>query len=166
MQVGGLGAGVIAFSPIGYLNGMARLGSELTLEAVCDPVREHGDRAQREFGFRTVYTSLDEMLERSDVEAVVNLTTIPVHGRPCLEILDSGRNVVVVKTIATTMAEADQIIRLAEERRLTVVVAPPNMLQPNRQEVRRLIGEGAISKVCFARVRSSHGGPAAGNWPL
>jgi len=166
MRVGVLGAGVIAFSPVGYLQGMAKMGSELTLEAVCDPVREHGDRAQREFGFKAVYTRLDDMLERSDVEAVINLTPIPVHGKTCLEILDSGRHVVVEKPIATTMDEADRIIRLAEERKLTVVVAPPNMLQPNRQEIRRLIGEGAIGKVAFARVRSSHGGPAAGNWPL
>src|SRR5437867_922402 len=112
MKVGVLGAGVIAFSPIGYLQGMAKMGSELALEAVCDPVREHADRAQREYGFKTVYTNLGDMLERSDVEAVINLTPIPIHGKTCLEILDSGRHVVVEKPIATTMAEADRIIRL------------------------------------------------------
>jgi predicted dehydrogenase len=45
-------------------------------------------------------------------------------------------------------------------------VAPPNMLDANRVEAKRLIEEGAIGKPCFARVRSSHGGPASGAWPL
>jgi predicted dehydrogenase len=40
------------------------------------------------------------------------------------------------------------------------------MLYPNRVEAKRLVAEGAIGQPCFARVRSSHGGPAAGNWPL
>jgi predicted dehydrogenase len=166
MRLGMLGAGVIAFSPVGYLPGLAKMGEQITLEAVCDPVEAHGTRAKFEYGFKTIYTKLDEMLERSDVEAVINLTPIPFHGKTCLEILDSGRHVVVEKPIATTMEEADAIIKLAEERRLTVVVAPPNMLHPNRQEARRIVEEGAIGKVAFARVRSSHGGPAAGNWPL
>jgi predicted dehydrogenase len=40
------------------------------------------------------------------------------------------------------------------------------MLQPARIEAKRIIDEGGIGQVCFARVRSSHGGPAAGGWPM
>ena len=166
MRIGVLGAGVIAFSPVGYLPGLAQMGQDAVLEAVCDPVEAHAQRAKSEYGFKAVYSRLDDMLERADVEAVVNLTPIPFHGRTSLEILDSGRHLVVEKPIASTMEEADRIIALASERRLTIVVAPPNMLQPNRQEARRIVQDGAIGKVAFARVRSSHGGPAAGNWPL
>lgn len=39
------------------------------------------------------------------------------------------------------------------------------MLEPTRCETRRLIRAGAIGQVAFARVRSSHGGPAAMSWP-
>jgi predicted dehydrogenase len=168
LKFGVLGAGVIAFSPMGYFTGMSKLAGagEITLEAVADTVPAHTERAQRELGFKETYTNLDDMLERSDVEAVLNITPIPLHGKTSIEILDSGRHLIVEKPIATTMAEADQIIKLANERNLTVVVAPPNMLQPNRIEAKRLVAEGAIGKPAFARVRSSHGGPAAGNWPL
>src|SRR5262245_6239451 len=165
MKFGVLGTGVIAISQRGYLNGMKKMG-DVVLEATCDPVPDRARNVGEQYGFKTHYTDLEQMLERSDVETVVNLTPIPVHGKTCLEILDSGRHVIVEKPIATTMAEADAIIELAEERRLTVVVAPPNMLYPNRQLARELVQEGAIGKVAFARVRSSHGGPAAGNWPL
>jgi predicted dehydrogenase len=40
------------------------------------------------------------------------------------------------------------------------------MLYENRVEAKRLLDAGAIGKPCFARVRSSHGGPASGAWPL
>src|SRR5919199_2378431 len=165
MKFGVLGTGVIATSQRGYLNGMKKMG-DVVLEATCDSIAERAKKVKDDYGFKTHYGDLGQMLERSDVEAVVHLTPIPVHGRTCLEILDSGRHVIVEKPIATTMEEADAIIKLAEERRLTVVVAPPNMLYPNRQLARELVQSGAIGKVAFARVRSSHGGPAAGNWPL
>lgn len=166
MKFGVLGTGVIATSARGYLNGMMRLAGDVVLEAACDPVADRVKQVADQYGFKTHYSALSEMLERSDVEAVVNLTPIPFHGQTCLEILDSGRHVIVEKPIATTMAEADEMIRLARERKLTIVVAPPNMLHPNRQEARRLVAEGQIGRVAFARVRSSHGGPASGNWPL
>lgn len=166
MKFGVLGTGVIATSPRGYLGGMRKLSHKVTLEAACDPVTDRVKVVSAEYGFKTHYSELSEMLERSDVEAVLNLTPIPFHGKTCLEILDSGRHVIVEKPIATTMDEADAIIRIAAERNLTVVVAPPNMILPNRQEAKRLVAEGAIGKVAFARVRSSHGGPASGNWPL
>jgi len=165
MKFGVLGTGVIALSPHGYLHNMKKMGS-VVLEAACDAVEDRVKKVTSDFGFKTHYTKLDDMLERSDVEAVVNLTPIPVHGKTCLEILDSGRHVIVEKPIATTMEEAHAIIKLARERRLKVVVAPPNMLYANRVDAKRIIQEGAIGKVAFARVRSSHGGPAAGNWPL
>ena len=34
------------------------------------------------------------------------------------------------------------------------------------QVVKRLVTEGAVGKVTFAKVVSSHGGPASGNWPM
>lgn len=165
MKFGVLGTGVIAQAPRGYLNGMTKMG-DVVLEAACDPVEERARTVKEEYGFKTHYADLEQMLERSDVETVVNLTPIPFHGQTTLAILDSGRHAIVEKPIATTMEEANQIIALADERRLTVVVAPPNMLYPNRQQARRLVQEGAIGRIAFARVRSSHGGPAAGNWPL
>src|SRR5579884_3094909 len=119
MRIGVLGAGVIAFSPVGYLPGLQRMGQDAVLEAVCDPVEAHAQRAKSEYGFKTSYSRLDDMLERADVEVVINLTPIPFHGQTSLEILDSGRHLVVEKPIATTMEEADAIVKLAEERQLT-----------------------------------------------
>ncbi len=165
LPVGVLGCGVVATSPLGYLPGMVKLSEKIRVVAVADPVIERAQAVARQFGIAEVYPSLEAMLEGADIDAVVNLTPIPVHGPTTLTALRAGKHVVVEKPIATTLEEANAIIDLARARGLTVVVAPPNMLRPERQEARRLIQEGAIGKVCFARVRSSHGGPAATDWP-
>jgi predicted dehydrogenase len=54
---------------------------------------------------------------------------------------------------------------LAAAKDLLIVCAPYDMLSREWQESRRLIAVGAVGKVAFARVQSSHAGPAGMAWP-
>ncbi len=166
LKAGVLGTGTIATSNNGYLPGLMEMKEEVTLVAAADPVVDRAGSVAAKYGIPEVYASLEEMLERADLDLVINLTPIPVHGSTSRKILEAGKHLVVEKPIATTMDDADELIELARAKGLKYVVAPPNMLQPNRIEAKRLIDTGAVGQPCFARVRSSHGGPAAGNWPL
>ena len=166
LRAGILGCGVIATSPMGFLIGLKEMTDRVTTVAACDPVVERARSVAAQYGIPEVYESLDEMLEKSDLDVVVNLTPIPVHGETSLRVLQAGKHLVLEKPIATTMEEANALVETANAKGLTVVVAPPNSLQPPRVEAKRLVEEGVIGHPCFARVRSSHGGPASGNWPL
>ena len=166
LKIGLLGAGMIATSPPGYLPNLHKIPAKATLVAVADPVVERARSVASQYGASASYASLEEMLERSDVDVVVNLTPIPAHGSATLQALRAGKHVISEKPLATNLDDADAIVELARAKGLTVVCAPPNMLYPTRRELKRLIAEQAIGKVCFARVRSSHGGPASGAWPM
>jgi predicted dehydrogenase len=166
LRAGVLGTGTIATSPSGYLPGLANMKDDVLTVAAADPVVDRVRQVAAEYGIPETYASLEEMLEKSDIDLVVNLTPIPIHGSTSRTILKAGKHLVIEKPIATTMDDADELVEMANARGLKYVVAPPNMLYPNRIEAKRLIDEGAIGQLCFARVRSSHGGPAAVYWPL
>ena len=166
LRTGMLGVGTIATASYGFLPGLMHMQDDVTLVAVADPVVERARLVAAQYGIPEVYASLEEMLERSDIDLVINLTPIPLHGSTSMKILEAGKHLVAEKPIATTMEDADAQIELANAKGLTYVVAPPNMLEPNRVEAKRLIEIGAIGQPCFARVRSSHGGPASFVWPL
>jgi predicted dehydrogenase len=161
-----LGVGTIAIASYGFLPGLKEMQQDVTLVAVADPAVERARAVAAQYGIPEVYASLNAMLESSDIDLVINLTPIPLHGSTSMQILQAGKHLVAEKPIATTMEEADALVELANAKGLKYVVAPPNMLQPNRLEAKRLIQTGAIGQPCFARVRSSHGGPAVGAWPL
>lgn len=165
LKLGILGAGMIATYSYGVLPNLTHIAEKAQAVAIADPVFERARDAQRQFNIPHAYESLEEMLERCDLDAVANLTPIPFHGSTSLTILQAGKHLVSEKPLAATMEEANTLIETAAARGLTIVCAPPNMLFPHYQEVRRFIGEGAIGRVAFARVRSSHGGPAASWWP-
>lgn len=165
LKLGVLGAGMIATYSYGVLPNLRQISEKVELVAIADPAFERAREAQKQFDIPHAYESLEEMLERSDLDVVANLTPIPIHGATSQTILDAGKHLVTEKPLATTMEEADSLIATAAEKGLTIVCAPPNMLLPYYQEVRRFIDDGAIGRVAFARVRSSHGGPASNWWP-
>lgn len=168
LRIGVLGAGMIATTAYGVLPNLHWIRDKAMVVAIADPVSERAKEAAKEFDIPDVYDSLDRMLEQADIDAVINLTPIAVHGETCRRILEAGKHLATEKPIATSMEDADAIIETAAARRLTVVCAPPDALFPAYQEARRLIDEGTIGKVAFARVRSSHAGPggSALGWPM
>lgn len=166
LRLGVLGAGTIATVSYGVLPNFGPIRHKVEIVAIADPEVDRARSVAAEYSIPQAMSNLDELLEVEDMDAVLNLTPIPVHGETCIKILEAGKHLATEKPLATTMEDADRICDLAETRGLTVICAPPNMLYPDRAEARRLVREGAIGKIAFARVRSSHGGPASGNWPL
>lgn len=168
LRVGILGAGMIATVGYGVLPGLKHIQDKVEVVAIADPVLERANEAAKRFGIPTTYDNLDELLDHAELDAVVNLTPITLHGDTSQRILRAGKHLVTEKPIATTMDDADAIVELAAARDLTIVCAPPDALHPVYQEARRLIDLGTIGKVAFARVRSSHAGPGGGpmGWPV
>ena len=165
LRIGILGAGMIATCDTGILPNLGPVADQVVVAAIASPRIAKAEGVARAFGIPSAYDSLGEMLGKEDLDAVVNLTPIPVHGATSLAILQADKHLVSEKPLGSTLAEADALIELAGARDRLIVCSPPNMLEPTRRETRRLIKEGAIGQVAFARVRSSHGGPAAMAWP-
>ena len=166
LRVGILGAGMIATHHYGVLPNLQPIADRIDIRAIASQHLEKAEAVARRFGIPLVFDSLEAMLDRAEIDAVVNLTPISVHGSSSARILEAGKHLVTEKPLATNMDQADAIIELATRKDLVVVCAPPNMLFPSRIETRRLIQRGSIGKVAFARVRSSHAGPAAYAWPV
>lgn len=167
LRVGVLGAGMIATTGVGVLPNMAKLADKARVVAVADPVAELAESAAARFDIPRVHDGVEALVRDDEVEAVVNLTPIGVHGETSLAVVRAGKHLATEKPLATTMQDADAIISEAADRGLTLVCSPPDALFPSYIEAGRLIAEGTIGKVAFARVRSSHAGPGGGvfGWP-
>jgi predicted dehydrogenase len=165
LRIGILGAGMIATVGYGYLPHLHKIRDRIMVAAIADPNVELARSVAAAHGIPSVHASLEALLG-SDVEAIVNLTPIQVHFETSRAILEAGRHLVTEKPLCSTMAEADELLAIAEAKRLLIVSAPADMVAREWALARRLVGEGAIGKVAFARVQSSHAGPAGNGWPV
>lgn len=81
--------------------------------AVCDIDPKRVQHARREFPGIQVYTDIDVMLAKSDVELLVIILPHNCHAEVALQCLNAGRHVVVEKPFALTVAECDAMIAAA-----------------------------------------------------
>src|SRR6476659_7228825 len=88
--------------------------SDARIAAVAAPVPERRDAAPREFSCKT-YTSLSKLLKQDDIDVVVIATPSVTHASDTIKSLRAGKHVVVEKPMAMSLAQADSMIRTAEE---------------------------------------------------
>src|SRR4051812_8389856 len=156
---------MIAIVPNGFLPGLRLLADRVEVAAIASRTRARAEDVARDFDIPAVHDDLDSMLANEDLDAVLNLTPIDAHYETNLRILAAGKHVLTEKPLTQTMAEANELVELARQRGLHILTAPMDMLRPEWIEARRLVKAGALGKIAFARVQSSHAGPAAMNWP-
>ena len=157
VKIGLVGCGVIADNA--YLPGIVKM-QKADLVAVCDLIEERAKAAGEKFNVPQVYTDLDEMLEKSGLELLVNTTHIQAHYEVNLKALQAGKHVYSEKSMTNTVEEATTLIEEAKKRNLKLGAAAATMLSSVNQKIRELIQEGAIGKVAFAKARTSHEGAA------
>jgi predicted dehydrogenase len=166
VRIGILGAGMISTVKYGILPNLGDLSDRVEVVAIASRTQERAQKVAEAFGIPSVFPTLTAMLDGADLDAVVNLTPIPVHYETSMQILGAGKHLVTEKPLASSLAEANDICALADQEGLVVVTAPIDMLASEWVLARDLVREGAIGQVAFARVQSSHGGPAAMSWPV
>lgn len=109
--------------------------------------------------------SLDALLARPDVDAVTITTATADHTDVIGRALRAGKHVFSEKLLAPTAQECEALIAEASARGVQLVVSLPRLSEPVVRTASRLIGEGALGTVTYARVRMAHDGWLAGWLP-
>jgi predicted dehydrogenase len=157
VKVGVLGCGVVSMG--NYLPHISRM-QNVELVAVCDSYEGRAEQACVRFGAQQAYTDCDEMLERSGIEMMVNLTHIQAHFETNLKALRAGKHVYSEKTLAVTLEEADILIDEAKKKGVKLGAAAATMLSPVNQRIVEYLRDGVIGKVNFVVAHHSHAGAA------
>jgi predicted dehydrogenase len=112
-----------------------------------------------QYGIPNRYTDYRQMLAASEAVAVVNLTPIQLHYETSMAVLAAGKHLYTEKPVAGSVAEAQQIKRLAEAQHLKLVCAPCVMLFPQVRYAKALLDAGEIGPVYSARGYGHMGVP-------
>jgi len=126
------------------------LRERVELTALCDPVVDRVESAAHRFGVTQAFTSYDDFLERSGVDAITLATPIGIHYEQGKKALLAGKHVHFNKTMTVTTAEATELIELARQRNLRLVASPGEMLRPHNIKTKAMIQEGVIGDVAWA----------------
>jgi len=93
------------------------------------------------------YATTGTMLRSLEPDGVIVSTPTDRHLHPLLKSLQSGAHVLVEKSIAATMEEAEAVVDLSEKVSRYVLVGYHRRYYENIQETRRLIQEGGLGQL-------------------
>ncbi len=103
-----LGIGVVGVGEMGkrHVENFRRLVPEAQLIAIADISAQRAAQVAQEFEIDHAYSSLDEMLQRKDIDAVVIATPDKFHAESIRAAAAAGKDILCEKPIATNLEDA------------------------------------------------------------
>ena len=119
----------------------------LNCVAVYSRREETGRKLADDFGIKTVYTSMEDMLAAPEIDMVYVASPNALHYSQTKAALLAGKHVLCEKPFAPTLAEAEELVALAKERGVYLFEAITTAHHPHYALVREKLPELGRLKV-------------------
>ena len=107
----------------------------------------------------------DALLARPDVDAVIVASPTNQHRTLIEKAARAGKHIYTEKVLAFTYAEAAAIAKTVKDSGVKFCISYPWACQPFFLAAKKLVEEGALGDVLYARFRNCHNGALAGWLP-
>jgi predicted dehydrogenase len=132
-----------------------------TLAAMADPDSGARTRAQR-LAQVPVYASSVELLDRSDVDAVVICAPSGTHAELAVAAARSGKHIYIEKPLATSAPGAEEVIEAVARAGVTAVVGFNRRMHPLFTRARELLDSGRIGRIRGVQMACCEPAPPTG----
>ena len=119
------------------------------LSAICDINPEALRKSACKFPKIKRTASFDEILEDKNIKAIVISTPSITHHELAKRALIAKKHVYIEKPLARTEAEAIELIKLADELNLTLMVGHLLLYHPGVNKLKELIASGELGQIRF-----------------
>jgi inositol 2-dehydrogenase len=153
--MGKLGVGVLGVGEMGrrHAENLRRLVPEATLVAVADVAAQRARQVADELEVEHAYGSLDEMVQRKDIDAVVIATPDKFHAQAIRVAAAAGKDILCEKPIAVTIEDADAALREVAKAKVRLQIGFMRRYDPAYAAAMKRIEAGEIgTPVIFKSV--------------
>jgi len=128
-----------------YLNTMINKFKILDVVGCCDHNMEKANKMAQKYGIKVL--TLEEILADDSIEIVVNLTTPIAHYPVIKQLLEAGKNVYTEKVLSVELAQAAELMEIADQKNLYLGAAPDTFLGSAIQTARYVVDSGMLGEV-------------------
>jgi predicted dehydrogenase len=136
--------------------------------AVCDVWEKRKKKGSEKYECKG-YLDYREVLNQSDVDAVIVATPDHWHGKIALEAMDKGKDVYLEKPMTHTNEEAHQLVNTVKETKRVLQVGSQTTSADMWWKAKAAIAEGRIGPMLMSQGsyhRNSFGGEWNDGWPI
>jgi len=149
IRIGGIGTG----GRCQYLLGVLNKGEGSQIVAVCDVYEPHRREAISKLApDAREFTDYRQLLEQSDIDAVVIGTPDHWHVPITMDAVRAGKDVYVEKPVTHRPEEGEPLIETVKESKRIVQTGMQQRSWPHFQQAREIVASGGLGQVTFIRT--------------
>jgi predicted dehydrogenase len=100
-----------------------------------------------------ICTSFEDLLSREDIDALVIATSVRLHYSMARQALLAGKHALIEKPMATSGAECEELVRIAKEKGLTLMVGHTFLYSAPVRRIRDIIRAGDLGQIQYISAR-------------
>jgi predicted dehydrogenase len=116
---------------------------------ICDSDQKAMDRARRSYPHVVTTRDCNDILASPEVDAVAVITPVSTHFDLARKALENGKHVFVEKPFTATVAQAEELIALAERKKLTIMVDHTFIFTGAVRKIKQLINEKTLGDLYY-----------------
>ncbi len=117
--------------------------------ALADKRAESQKRARHAHPDIKIVSDADEILNSTEIDAVAIVTPVWTHYELAKKALENGKHVFVEKPFTSTAAQAEELMELAERKKLKIMVDHTFLFTGAVRKIRQLIDDGTLGDLYY-----------------
>ena len=157
MKIGIAGSGMIVPD---FLKAASKI-SKIQVKAIYgrEKSKDKLEKISLEYNIQNVYYDYDEMLRNKEIETIYVALPNNLHYKFAMEALIAGKNVILEKPFTSNFKQAEELVKIAKEKRLYLFEAITNQYFPSYKKVRDIIprlGDIKIVELNYSQYSSRY----------
>ncbi|AZA80224.1 oxidoreductase [Chryseobacterium sp. G0186] len=116
-------------------------------------VERSKEESKEKYPEATIYRSVEDMLQSKEIELVIINTPVQTHYEYAKKALEAGKNIVVEKPFTVNVAEAEELVKLAEDKGLFLSVYQNRRFDRDFLQVQKVVNERKLGNIKEAEIR-------------
>lgn len=117
--------------------------------AIADPNPSARHRAQKAYPSIRVTSDVSEIISSPDIDVVAIITPVWTHFEIAKAALEHGKHIFVEKPFTSNVAQANELIDLAEKKNLKIMVDHTFLFTAAVRKIKQLLEDGTLGKLYY-----------------
>jgi predicted dehydrogenase len=164
VRVGVIGCGSVSRVYVPFMQRMNIPRPRVEIVQIADIDENRRKVAEENYGITNFTTDYRVIINNPEIDLVLVLAPMQIHGTVTREALNAGKHVLCEKPLSMSLTEAAELVELAKNSKGYLLCAPHVILSPTYQAMWSRVHRGDIGKVYSARGFYGWSGPTWGEW--
>ena len=121
----------------------------ITIVSICDVNSDKLKRAKKSYPNLELTSDVNDILSSPNIDAVAVVTPVATHFDLAKKALENGKYVFVEKPFTQTVAQAEELIELADRKNLKIMVDHTFLFTGAVRKIKQVIDEGTLGDLYY-----------------